>query len=506
MQPLQVLKRLELDWQNNFPYPTARKIQAESLQLLQDNFNNYDVFVIQAPTAFGKSAVARTIMQSLGSVSYITPTNLLVDQFRAEFPDTPTLSRLDSYHCEDWNRPCPVTKAKKGAFCNAKNSKCGTCPASKDLSTALYRRGPGAYNYHVYTAHKLYRDVLVVDEAHNLIPHIRSRMALRLWRHDYPYPLHTWTNQQLLEWLLTQPERVRNHKKMRMLHLALTARKPEYIVNRTTSSYNGKGTIRGEPEERDCIELLPVDISSAPPMFWPREVKKVILLSATINEKDVEALGFRGRICYIQCQSPIPADHRPIIVDPLISVNRNNLSDAAEIMAKKIEELSIQYAGRKGVIHATYQMSGLLRKHLHNEKYIFHNRENKKEKYREFLKSSDSILIACGMYEGIDLPGELGHWQVITKVPWMSLGNPAIKYMAEQDPQWYIWDCLRTTIQACGRICRSETDRGITYILDQTFERLYNEGNAMMPGWYQDALWDIRGWNEEGKFKFTDRN
>jgi len=487
----------QFKWQGHFPYPAPRQIQIETLNLLEANWNKYDVFVIKAPTAYGKSALAKTLMNALRSVSYITPTNLLVDQFRAEFPDTATLSRLDSYWCKEWLRPCSATKGKKGAFCNKKNSKCGKCPASADLSTALYRRGPGAYNYHIYTAHQLYRDVLVVDEAHNLIPHIRDRMALRIWRHDYPYPLTAWKKEQFLEWFESLPASKQAHKKMQILHAALTSSRPEYVVSRAIREFNGKGTVRGEPEERECIELLPVDISNAPRMFNPSSVKKVILLSATINHIDVEQLGFRGRICYLECKSPIPADSRPIVVDPVVTVNYRNVVESTEKLASKITELATKHAEEKGVVHATYQIAGLLRKYLAgNSRFLFHDRTNKKEVYEKFRKSDKPlILVACGMYEGIDLPGDLGRWQVITKIPWPSLGDESVKYHSENNPEYYVWQTLKTVIQACGRVCRTPEDYGITTVLDGSFQRLYDEGNHLMPEWFKDALWDIDSWN-----------
>lgn len=451
------------------------------------------MFVIQAPTAFGKSALARTIMQTFGSVSYITPTNLLVDQYLQEFPDTNSLHRLDSYYCEEWMRPCPATRGRRGRFCSTKKGDKVSCQAACDLMNAKHRKSkPGVYNYHTYVAHKLHRDVLIVDEAHNLIPFIRDRMALRLWQHDYRYPLQAHSNDRLREWMQGLPAATRKHKKMQALGDALTMAEPYHIVTRATEEFNGRGTIRGEPEERDCIKLLPVDISNAPRLFWPSSVQKVILLSATIGPKDIEILGLGRKAVVIQCDSPIPSDRRPIVLCNVTSVNRSNMDLAAQRIADYIKcELMPRHVGEKGVIHATYQMSGLLQKYLDSPPFIFHDRDNKKLKYREFLRSKPSegrILVACGMYEGIDLPEDLGRWQVVAKVPWMSLGNPAIKHMADKDQDWYLWETLKTLIQACGRICRTEKDFGVTYLLDSSFYRLQVDAADLFPKWFSDAI------------------
>jgi ATP-dependent DNA helicase DinG len=474
----------------HFPYPKPREIQIQTLEALSENWNKYDCFVIVAPTAFGKTALARTLMNAFHSVSAITPTNLLVDQFLDEFPDTPTLSRLDSYWCEKWRRPCPITRGKTRNFCNMTRDNCA-CPASADLSTAKYRRGPGIYNYHTFLAHKLYRDVLVVDEAHNLLPQIRERQAIRIWQHDVRYPHNMWTHEQIREWISSLPPNKQKNKKIQLLKEAVTYDVPTYIAQRTTEEFNGKGTIRGEPEERDLLKLLPVDISDAPPMFWPRDVQKIVLLSATIGAKDIEALGLnRKRVCYIDCKSPIPAENRPIIPLGIISVNRSNMNHAADLIAAEIEQIANFHSGQKGIIHATYQMSNLLRSRLQGSRFLYHDRETKREVYNVFRNSEPSegkVLIACGLYEGVDLPDDLGRWQVITKIPWMSLGNPAIKHLSELDPEWYEWETLKTTIQAAGRICRHPEDFGVTYILDSSFNKL-TQSRVEIPQWFLDAI------------------
>lgn len=479
---------------NYFPYPTPRPIQAEVLDQLSANWDKYDCFVIGAPTAFGKTGLAQTLINAYRSVSVITPTNLLVEQYLDEFPDTPTLARLDSYYCEKWDRPCPITRAKLGAFCSNKRDG-HECSAAADLSTAKYRRGPGIYNYHTYLAHKLHRDVLVVDEAHNLLPVIRDRLALTIWQHDYKYPSNMWTYEQMLQFLDKLPANKRKHKKIQLWREAVKFRVPQYIAERTTEMFNGKGTKRGEPERRDCIKLRPVDISEAPPLFWPREVQKVVLLSATIGPKDIEALGIgrNRRILYIECKSPIPHSNRPIIALDTVSVNRATMEsgEAVEKLAREIEAIAEYHQGEKGVIHATYQLATKLRGALSSDRFIFHDRHNKAEQYATFRSSDPAegkVLVASGMYEGIDLPEDLGRWQVIAKIPWQSLGNPAIRHLAELDPDWYTWECLKTTIQACGRICRTPEDYGVTYCLDKTFERLLEEGADMLPGWFRDAI------------------
>jgi len=474
-----------------FPYEEPREIQKQVLEVLGDDWDRYDVFVISAPTAFGKTGIAKTLMQALHSVSVITPTNLLVDQFRAEFPDTPTLSRLDSYYCDLWKRPCAATRARLRGFCSKKETGC-ECPASRDLATAKYRRGPGIYNYHAYLAHKLYRDTLVVDEAHNLLPNIRERMSLVLWRHKTGYPESMRTPEQMRSWVSSLSESRRKGKGIATLEAALRSPSPEYIPYRTRREFAGKGTLRGQPEMRDCIELVPVDISTAPPMYWPKDVKKIVLLSATIGRKDIPALGLhRKRVLYLDCKSPIDPERRPVVIDPQFSVSRNAIGTTLPRLVEYIEQVAAAHPHEKGVIHATYAMAQLLRGTLQGPRYLFHEKEERREVYQRFREAppeSGAILVACGMYEGIDLPEDLGRWQIIAKVPWPSLGDPGVDYQMRKDPEWYLWETARKWIQACGRICRTPTDFGVTVCPDSSVERLLREGKHLFPSWLLDGI------------------
>jgi ATP-dependent DNA helicase DinG len=467
-----------------FPYETPRQGQVEVLQFLEQNWDKHDVFVIVAPTAFGKTALSKTIMEWKYGTSYIAPSNMLVDQFLGEFPDTPRLHRLDAYWCDDWRQSCAQTRARQGSFCRG-------CTCSGDLAQAKYRRGSGVYNYHTYLAHRLFRPVLLVDEAHQLVHTIQDRVSEKIWHHDYRYPF-TGGHDNLLRWVESLPPKKRQHKKIQHLEEALRAEAPQYVVSHSRDSFNGKGTERGKPEERDCLKLYPVDISDDAKMFWPQEVEKIILMSATIGPKDIEELGLaQRRVVYLQAASPIPAENRPVQFVPVTALSHTNLVSSVPLLATEIDNIAAYHANEKGVVHVTYQLAELLRQQLSGSRYIFHTRDDKAEQYERFRESpakDGRVLIACGMYEGIDLPDDLGRWQVIAKTPFKSLGDPAIKYRAEKDPDWYNWATLINIIQAAGRISRTPTDFGITYYIDKTTIDLIERARHLIPQWFQDAV------------------
>lgn len=468
----------------HFPYDNIRPFQKETLELVERHWKTHDVFVIVAPTALGKSALAKTFLNAVRSTSYINPTNQLVDQFLSSFPDTKTLRRLDSYFCEDQQLSCARVRAINKGFCKG-------CTCGRELAEAKYRRGPGVYTYHAYLAHRLYRELLVVDEAHQLIPMLRSMGEVVLWQHDYKYPSSAYGD-KLLAWADKLPPKKKQGAKVSLLLETLRSKAPLYSVSRTTREFNGKGTKRGQPEERDCIVLSPLEVGDQARRMWPQEVQKIVLLSATIGPKDIETMGLAGRrVAYLHSPSPIPPERRPFVVNDIVSVNRANMTQAVDILADHIlNEIVPRHEGERGLIHATYQLAEMLRSKLTGPRFLFHNRDNKKQQYEKYRNTPGSILVASGMYEGVDLPDDAGRWQVVTKIPWPSLGDPAIRAMSERDEEWYMWETAKTLIQAGGRVCRHENDYGVTYCLDATFMRLYNAGSHLLPHWFQDCLID----------------
>jgi len=469
----------------HFPYKEIRPFQKEVLEILQTNWERYDVFCIVLPTAFGKTSVARSLMSAYPDSSYIVPTNLLVNQMIEAFPSTPTLRRLDSYWCEEWQRPCSVTRGRLKSFCKG-------CSCSKDLANAKYRRKEGVYNYHTYLAQRLHRSLLIIDEAHLMIPMLQELGEVVLWQHDYKYPSSMYRVEQIQQWVNALPPKKKATQKVAKLLEQVNSPFPEYSVSRSIREFNGKGTKRGEPEERDCLVLTPLAAKEKAPLVWSTDVKKTVLLSATIGPKDIESLGLdKKRVLYINSPSPIPHDNRPFVVQSLTSVSYQTLVPATEKIARYLLGVLLpRHEGERGLIHTTYQMAKILRPLLNDRRFIFHDKFNKQQQYEKYINTPGSVLIACGLYEGINLPDDLGRWQVITKIPWPSLGDPAIALMSKRDEEWYLWQTAKTVIQAAGRICRHEKDFGITYCLDSSFNRLYSSGQHLLPAWFKDCLRD----------------
>ena len=90
--------------------------------------------------------------------------------------------------------------------------------------------------------------------------------------------------------------------------------------------------------------------------------------------------------------------------------------------------------------------------------------------------------------------------QVIFKLDIANLGAPMTKarlYVSSETPKdhigsagndWMALYTVRELIQACGRVMRSSSDYGVTYVLDGHMARVYKSHGGFFPDWFKDAI------------------
>lgn len=479
-------------------FPSGRQprpIQQEALQQIEKYWNTTQLFVLNLPVAAGKSNIAHTVanwayQEQQQRSAILTPTNILVDQYRKDFPRLHTVGRIDSYICKRYNNQAQRLNCQEARKVSTRKKLCPGCPFTKDLIKAQKWAPIGLYNNYTYLFVKPPVPILIIDEAHKVIDVVREMAAKVYWQHKLGYPSSIKTYGQLYRWVKGTITKVSPTSSKGIQLTALLAEmennKARYLLQRTEDYYYG--------ELRDCIKFLPIDVRDYKPIFWPpSRVKKIILLSATLNRKDVEQLGLdKKTTVFIGGPSPIPASNRPLqVIEEPLDLSLHGVQKSLPRLATIIKD-QLQTNQSKGIIHVTYNLMEQLRPHLEGQtRLLFHSRDNKKEQYRLFRESppeAGKVLLAAGLYEGVDLPEELGRWQLIVKVPWPSLGEPAVAWMAKNDPEWYANEAVKIICQAYGRICRTPTDYGKTIILDRSFLRLYNDWKELFPEWFQEVV------------------
>ena len=466
---------------NHFPFDSFRMGQEEVLSAVESNWDKYDVFVLRCPVAFGKSSIAAAIQSwelSRGNgTSIITPSNLLRNQYLEEFSHMRTVKSQDEYWLPKYNMT--EREFRKDIYkWGPKGSE-----YTSDYQAVRRKSTSVVVNYYSYLAHKLQRQCLIVDEAHNLLGTLQDLSAKTLWQHDYGYPQSATSVGDLLEWLGSSS---RSDDKLGRLRTSLHSATPHSLVRMAVESYRGV--------DKPCLKITPLSVADLPNPFLGKKTDKIVLMSATIGAMDIEKLGLASkRVLYIDVPSSIPTDRRPIIFDPVANMSYSYQEDSIEDLAKKLLTLADSYSG-KGFVHATYSMAEKLKPHLaHDDRFIFHSQDKKekRDKYSDYYalpRQSGKVMIGSGMVEGLDLKGDVAEWQALTKVPYPSLADPSMRHLAENERDYYNWMVSRDVMQASGRICRGPDDRGATHLLDSQFYVWYNKYSSSLPKWFTEAV------------------
>lgn len=473
---------------------TPRDCQVAALSEVERSWDEADVFILSAPTAAGKTrmmtAIARWAhkkykMQS----SILVPNNVLLNQV-VETEGIFSLRGMEHYTCEmsleDRPRSCAERKRTMG-------ETCGGCVYRQRVRQA-HKVPFRVINYYTYLAHKLYAPVVLVDEAHLLVNLARDLAAKHIWvdrillagGNETRLPQSVDTYEKLLEWIKKHTFRDEAWTKLKE---ELATGRMRYLVERGDRPYRGR--------YRDCLSLLPLDTSHEEKVsvLWPtKKVKKVVLFSGTISRLEVEQLALAGkRVKFIEVDSPIESKRRPVMIDKAGYQLTYPVADKElENMAQHISKIAHSNSKTKVLIHIPYALSNrmlpLLQAQL-GERVLGHDRENKQE-IVDFFKASKEplVLLGSGLYEGLDLYGDDYQVQIICKVPWPFLGDPAWKFISEHQPERYAWQAIQQVVQAAGRICRGPDDFGATFILDRSFKRLYAQHEHLFPRYFTDAV------------------
>lgn len=466
------------------PGLTPREVQRELLIQIERMWNNTDVFVINAPVALGKSAIAYTVAQWAGRARITTPTNILVDQYKSLIPNS--VKSSGQFHCETQTSSCYNVKQLQGKYCN----QC-TYPGQ-------FRKGKQApitvSTYHMLAAMRSHRKVHIFDEAHNLVHYLRDQHTKRIWPHKYGMPencVGDWKGtKRWLSSIMELPD------SLDTMLTELYEKDPLYIYEYGQDMWSGGGSaygvklMRGEPELLDCIYRYPININMLPNPLWNPDLRgqKLILMSATISRIDMDELGLNDgtrRVKYLEAKSPIPAENRPIMTDYVGNVNHGNISVMMDRIWERVQ-MMLETREHKGFIHMPYAMALRLKKKYNHPRLLFHDKTNTMKTLKNFKESSDKVMVGSGLYEGVSLDYDLARWQVISKVPWPSLASPLQQYWAKTNPDYYSWTAAKQLLQASGRVCRNPSDYGETLIIDGSFERLRT--HRLMPKWFREAI------------------
>lgn len=530
----------------HFVMPSYRDGQKECIEKVLTAFNNGKRFVIvEGPTGSGKSAIGLTISKFFDSCYYLTSGKLLQSQLVNDFGSVNVvdLKGRNAYDCNYWDnrnawiqtgQALPSDDVKQypqpgktvgcdSGVCKVRDnkSKLEICFQNGKALCPYWKRVQEAQNAHLAVMNFksfLYqttfsnnfdkRQIIIVDECHRAEPELLDFISISLM--DTPFAPLRWpkleTAQEYADFIREENLLDVVEQKERYAKYAGKAREadewaslkfkidlflnadPTHWVSLWKEVKNGAARI---------LELKPIFLEDYAYKYLFDHGYYILMMSATILSADEmrKMLSIPKEECFAyKMKNRFPKQNRPIIVQNVGSMSYNNKAETHPKLVDKTTEICRRHKDQKGIIHThNFEITkwflnecpkDVTERFLYQENFF-----NKEDMLAEHAKTTNSIIIAPAMHEGLDLKGDLSRFQIIAKVPYPSLGdNPQLKARMELSPNYYNWLTALKIVQSYGRSVRSETDWAITYIIDSDFGYFTKRASDMLPEWFTEAI------------------
>lgn len=222
---------------------------------------------------------------------------------------------------------------------------------------------------------------------------------------------------------------------------------------------------------------------------------KFMFMSATILDFKVfcDTFGLPyDNVLPIDVESSFDPKKSPIVKVGTCRTSYNDLQDTRNMdkIVSEVKKILDMYPNQKGIIHTgNMKISNYIKQHLADKRLLVREGDTTNNIILEkHQKGSNTVLVSSSMLEGVDLRDDLSRFQIIVKLPWLSLADPRTKILSDKQPGWYKCELWRRLIQACGRSTRNDADTSDTYVLDSSFDFNLKQAAFMLPKYFKKRV------------------
>ena len=519
---------------------TPREHQVSGLQQIQDAINSGTKFIIvQAPTGSGKSFFSKTLANTTNDADpeyskliknyqaydkdfvgvfskfkphgtfALTTTKALQDQYGNLFEDSLIFKGKTNYQCEVDDSftvdhaPCvisPNLKKKCWGDC--------ICPYYETRNDALIEKFT-VLNYASFfnlPDHLKTRQIIVCDECSELEDEIVKNFSAVINYRSFDYlgvsidKLTSEVPKKVLGWLVdvcnslenaidefSDRPRYEKHK----VELVKQQQRKDLLeaIKHTIDHWDDAQYIVEKDAEKVTVTPLKIDkLTNC--LFNFAEV--VVLMSATIVDRDIFAknLGITD-YKYIELQSTFEAKKSPIVISSKYPLSHKTIDANLPKIIEEIQKIAEYHKKEKGIIHThSFAITQALQNKLNGKRFLYREEGATNESIvkEHFLRTDPTVLVSPSLTMGLDLKGDYGKWQVIVKLPYLSLANKRIKLLSEKESDWSRMKMFISLIQAAGRCTRTKEDESVTYILDGLSAKVITQNRNILPGHFLNRI------------------
>lgn len=527
-----------LDYFPSPPLLHMRGGQKAVLEEVERVWNDYRFIIIEAAVGAGKSAIAQTIASWKGPAHLLTPMKSLQNQYHEDFSDRIVLMKgRSSYPCVFSWEPDQADKLRddiqRGNLIHVEKGTphCGNGPC-KDSERAYktctnfdgeIEHTPCPYTVAVETAqphptivHNLHsyiyqtnfggkfppRGVMIIDEGHRIEPILRDfssfKVSLPMLLGDAEERERWESFEDIDQWTdyFTEPRFVPKNKNDADAWLARFVNLQE-IIEASPSTW-ARFVVRFSEDSfrrTSTFELIPEKLGSLPERYLYSGGEKVIIMSGTVYDK-VQFCKDRGipadQAYMIRLPSTFPVESRPIIMkkEYMVDTSHKAWVDNLPEIAEKIKAILAVFGDAKGLIHApSYHAAAQIMQAVGSRRLVSHSPEDAQTRLQEFYGSKEPLVyVSPTCQEGVDFKGDRARFQIIVRIPYLNAGDPFVSFKIANDFSWYNYQALITLGQQLGRINRSETDFGVTILMDSRFPAFIRKNKSKLPKWVLSAI------------------
>ena len=503
-----------MSWRPFFPFPAWRPAQATGLDFVCGSVAEADDIFLEAPTGIGKSAMAIALAQlsaNAGTSTYISTTTInLEGQYMRDFAGL-GLRQLHSkshYQCPEW------TSCDVGARCHCEESTPRPYKVAWEaFDAADFSIANTSYLCTCARFLKTWkpRELAIFDEAHTLHDVIADGYSLNIFQDEVKFfPPEDgepgWLSQYYVHWLDT---RIREHQEeldentQRMSFAQLSDLEIQRLCRKLErAEAKMKNLIRilnDDPgnwifdQQPDRLSISPLWATPLAATLLPRIGQKRVYLSATLPgfKHQCRYLGINPENArFLALLSPFPLTHRLIHICPVVKWKYPAVGTEIAKVCRALEKILNLHPADRGLVHvSSYYQAREIVQQCRNKRLVTHeNARDKDSRLEEMFARPGTVLVSPSSHEGLDLYGDRSRFQVIAKLPFVSLGDKRVKRRMQVDKDWYNLHTAQKFIQACGRSIRSDTDYATTYVLDAAFDGFYNRASEFFPEYILEAL------------------
>ena len=523
----------------NFPFESPREGQLEIISDITEAIREgYKYIILEAGTGTGKSAVATTLARMYDSAYILTMTKQLQAQYAYEF-GFPLVKGRGNFYClqDDLDSTCDVGTCKttpnsKKFFCKYGVGKNPTLDATEafedsfgsplfylsDEHCQYWQQKANSvnsaitlmnYDYAIlelnYVKHFGKRNLLILDEAHNIENKLMRSMELNLYNKRLEKDIKkvispsTLASGDYKDWIMEIDAIYDSYRDIDIKDLPKN--KAERIHSTAIRLNQLRDNLENEPKNwvidpnKDGVSFKPLRVHDYAKDYLFKHGEVCLFLSATILSHKMFSkwLGLNpNEVFHVKVDSPFPPSKRPIELKLAGKMSANRIKHTAPQTLPILNKILKQHKNDKGLIHTnSYRCQNYVVKNILNSRIISHTSMNRERVLKHFEEDKNPlVLVSPSMSEGVDLPYDKCRFQVIYKVPFPYLGDKQVNQRRKRDQRWYAYKTVMTLMQAYGRGMRAEDDSCSTYILDEDIKMIFKSPmyRTLVPEFFKEAI------------------